>query len=474
MKLVTTDTNDKNDGQQAANLTQADNGGAKQAEQKSQDPANEQQPQPSLPDANRPADANRKKNEQKSPDAKAEPPKDAPHTRRGIVLTLLAVVVLAASAYIVWRVFFAKPKLPDSIVTLSGRIEGDDSAIAAKTTARVLEIRFREGDAVNAGDVVAILSDEQVRARQDQAQAGVSIMQAKSESALDQIAVLEQQMQQNQLQTAQSKVDAEGRVRQAESDVAAAESDLAQQQASYKIAAFDRDAYTKLAQTGAASERQAKQAIATADQQAAAVAAANRRVEAARGALTTAQANLDNPGIREDQVAMVRRQIIEQQSEVASAQASIEQARGQLLEAQANRQDLVVRAPFSGVVVTRAAEPGEVVIAGTALVTIVDLSKVYLRGFVPEGQIGKVKLGQPVHVYLDSNTKQPIDAWVSHIDPQATFTPENTYFQDERVTEVFGVKLQLKGAVGFAKPGMPVDGEILTQGDTWPEASIRK
>ncbi len=125
-------------------------------------------------------------------------------------------VVLAASAYVVWRVFFAKPKLPDSIVTLSGRIEGDESAIAAKSTGRVLEIRFREGDAVQAGDVIAILSDEQVRARQEQAQAGVSIMEAKGKAALDQIAVLEQQMQQNQLQTSQSKVDAEGRVRQAE------------------------------------------------------------------------------------------------------------------------------------------------------------------------------------------------------------------------------------------------------------------
>ncbi len=196
--------------------------------------------------------------------------------------------------------------------------------------------------------------------------------------------------------------------------------------------------------------------------------------EAARGTLTTAKANLDNPGIREDQVAMVRKQIIQQRSEVASANAITEQARGQLLEAQANRQDLVVRAPFNGVVVTRAAEPGEVVIAGTALLTMVDLTKVYLRGFVPEGQIGKIKLGQPVHVYLDSNTKQPVDAWVARIDPQATFTPENTYFQDERVTQVFGVRLQLKGATGFAKPGMPVDGEILTQGSQWPEASRRK
>ena len=176
----------------------------------------------------------------------------------------------------------------------------------------------------------------------------------------------------------------------------------------------------------------------------------------------------------EAQAAMVRKQIVQQRSEAAGARATTEQARGQLIEAQANRQDLVVRAPFSGVIVTRAAEPGEVVVAGTALVTMVDLSKVYLRGFVPEGQIGKVKLGQPVHVYLDSNTKQPIEAWVSRIDPQAMFTPENTYFQDERVKEVVGVKLQLKGAVGFAKPGMPADGEILTQGNTWPEASRRK
>ena len=75
---------------------------------------------------------------------------------------------------------------------------------------------------------------------------------------------------------------------------------------------------------------------------------------------------------------------------------------------------------------------------------------------------------------LDSNPNQPIDAYVSRIDPQATFTPENTYFRDERVKQVVGVKLQLKGGQGFAKPGMPADGEILVQGDAWPETSRRK
>lgn len=412
-------------------------------------------------------------NEKSQPPTAAAPPVPAARPRRRIVLVAVAII-LAAGVYGIWRAFFAKPGVPESIVALSGRIEGDDSAIAPKTTGRILEIHFREGDSVKAGDIIAILSDEQIRAREQQALAAVSVAEAKSKAARDQIAVLEQQLQQNQLQTAQSKVDAGGRVRQAEAELAAAEAAVAQQEASLQIASFDRDAYTRLAQTGAASERQAKQAIATAEQQAAAVAAAKRRVESARGALTMAKANLDNPGIRQAQVDIVRKQIAQQRAEIASADATTEQARGQLREAQANRQDLIVQAPFSGVVATRAAEPGEVVAAGTTLVTLLDLNKVYLRGFVPEGQIGKVKLGQAARAYLDSNPNRPIDAYVSRIDPQATFTPENTYFRDERVKQVVGVKLQLKGGIGFAKPGMPADGEILTEGDRWPETNRKR
>ncbi len=389
-------------------------------------------------------------------------------------IPIIIVAVLVVAGLIVWRLFFAGPTAPDNVVALSGRIEGDDSAVASKTTGRLLEIRVREGDEVKAGDIIAILDDEQIRARQDQAQASLKVAEAKPASARDQVAVLQEQLKQNDLTTAQSKEDAQGRVRQAEADLTAAESDLAQQEASYKLALFDKDAYTRLAETGAVSERQGKQSVATADQLAAAVAAAKRRVESARGALTTARANLVNPGIREAQAAGVRRQLIQQESEIAGDIASAEQARYSLTEADANRQDLTIRAPFSGTIVTRAAEPGEVVTAGTAIVTLLDLSKVYLRGFIPEGQIGKVKIGQAAHVYLDSNPNQPLDAYVSRIDPQATFTPENTYFRDDRVKQVVGVKLQLKSGIGYAKPGMPSDGEILVDGTSWPRHKAAK
>jgi HlyD family secretion protein len=87
---------------------------------------------------------------------------------------------------------------------------------------------------------------------------------------------------------------------------------------------------------------------------------------------------------------------------------------------------------------------------------------------VPEAGIGRIKIGQAARVYLDSNPNQAVNAYVLRIDPEATFTPENTYFQDDRVKQVVGVKLQLKDAIGFAKPGMPADGEVLVEGDSWP------
>ena len=395
------------------------------------------------------------------------PPAEAKAPRSPVARILIVVGVIVA-AIAIWEIFFATPKLPGTIVALSGRIEGDDSAVSPKTSGKILEVTVREGDTVNAGQVIARLDDAQVRAREDQARAALADAQAKMQGARDQIGVLQDQLRQNQLQTTQSTTDAGGRVRQAQADLTAAQADLVQQQAALRLAEFNRDAYTRLAKTGAASTQQGLQAEVQADQQAAQVAAAQRRVESARGALETAQANLDNPKIRVAQVSSTEGQIAQQQSTIAGAKAEIGEAQAQLASAEADRADLTVLAPFSGTVLTRAAEPGEVVQAGTAIVTLLDLSKVYLRGYIPEGDIGKVKIGQPAHIFLDSNSNQALDGSVLRIDPQATFTPENTYFRDDRVKQVVGVKVELTQGIGFAKPGMPADGEILTSGSAWP------
>ena len=386
--------------------------------------------------------------------------------KRRQILISAAVIVLAAG--IGWRLTAAKASTSEVVIGVSGRLEGDESAVAPKIGGRILEVRVREGDSVRAGEVIARLDEEQIRARTEQARLAVTGAEAREDAARRQIAIFDEQLHQSALQTEQAKTDAGGRVQQAEADLAAAEADLARQDAANQIAAFDKEAYTRLAESGAVSERQGKQAIATADQQAAAVAAAKRRVEASRGAVMTARANLANVGIRTAQTAAARQQIAQQRAEIASADANAGHARAQLREAEADLSDLTITAPFAGTVITRAAEPGEVVQPGTAIVTLIDLTRVYLRAFVPEGSSGHVRIGQPSRVYLDSKPTDAIDAVVSRIDPEATFTPENTYFRDDRVKQVVGVKLLLHGAVGFAKPGMPADGEILIHGDRWP------
>jgi len=395
---------------------------------------------------------------------------DATRRKRLSILVVSAIVL----GVVLWRIAVATSDAPDNVIALSGRIEGDDSAIASKTSGRIADVRFREGDSVKAGEAITILDDEQVRAREEQARAALNASEARRYAAMSQLAALQVQLEQSRIQTTQASIDSQGRVLQAEGELSSAEAELAQQQASLELALFDKEAYTRLAASGAVSERQGKQAVTNAEQQAAVVAAAKRRVDAAQGALTVARANLENPKVRAAEEAVVRKQVAQQEAEIEAARASADQARYALKEAQANRNDLIVIAPFDGTVITRSAEPGEVVTAGTPIVTLLDLSKVYLRGFVPEGQIGRVVIGQPAHVYLDSNPDEPIDAVVSRVDPQATFTPENTYFRDDRVKQVVGVKLHLKGAIGFAKPGMSADGEILVQGNQWPKQKRTK
>jgi len=395
----------------------------------------------------------------------------APRRRRALLLigVVVALAVVGAGA---WRLFVAGSGPAPGVLGVSGRIEGDDAAVAAKLPGRIRDITVREGDRVEAGQVIAVLDDAQVRAREQQAEASLRQARARVRMARHQITVLGEQLRQSELGVGQARTDAQGRVNEAEARLAVAEAQLAQAEASHAQARWEREAYTRLATMGAVAEQEARQKQATEAAQAAVVAASRRQVEAVRGALTTAQANLANVPMRSAQVAAVEAQILQAEADLAGAEADGEGAQAALEEARANRADLEVIAPFAGTVATRTAEPGEVVTGGTPIVTLVDLGRVYLRAFVPGGDIGRVRVGQPARVYLDSAPRTPIDAEVMRIDPEASFTPENTYFRDDRVKQVFGVKLRIRGAVGFAKPGMPADGEILVDGQ-WPAPARR-
>ncbi len=408
-----------------------------------------------------------------APGRQLSAPDDAPPPNRlkKIARPLVILVLVALVGFLFWRFFLRKPDVPANIIQVTGRVEGDDAAISAKTAGRIREINVREGDQVKAGQIIAVLDDAQVQAREEAAQSAVEQSAARQQRAQQQIAFLRSQLDQAQLGVTQARADAQGRVHQAEAQVAAAEAQLAQAEAAYTQARYDEEKFTKLAQQGDTPERTAVQAHSAADAQRAIVQAAHKQVDAARGALQATRASLVNPQIRASQATGVEQQIAQAQTDIEAAAADIERARAQFREAEANRADLQIAAPFDGTVATRTAEPGEVVAAGTPIITIVNLDKVYLRAFVPEGEIGRVKPGQQARIYLDTargGGSRALEATVERIDPEASFTPENTYFREERVKQVVGVKLLLTNSQGAAKPGMPADGEILVEGNVWP------
>jgi membrane fusion protein YbhG len=409
-------------------------------------------------------------------EAPATPPPTGRRRKKTKGTLILFMLVVAAIALLVWYIFIHRPALKgaENLVVVPGRIAGDEATVSAKTAGRVREIRVREGDSVRLGDVIAMLDDDQVRAREDAAKSAVQQAEARVRSAQQQISVLRAQEHSSSISVDQSKMDSEGRVSQARAQVAAAEAALAQARAANNQAKYDYENQTKLAKDGDLSERQGMLAKSNLEATTAAVNAAEEQVKAARGAYNAQQAALKTPAILSSQTLSIQEQINKAQSEIAGAMADAEKARAQLREAAANQADLRIVAPFDGTITVRSVEPGEVINPGTAIVTLVNLQELYLRVFVPIAEIDRVRVGQPARIYLDSRPGRAIDATVSRIDPDAAFTPENTYYREDRVRQVVGVELSIKNSDGSAKPGVPGEGEILVEGSVWPARTRRQ
>ncbi|MGD0471878.1 MAG: efflux RND transporter periplasmic adaptor subunit [Candidatus Velthaea sp.] len=366
------------------------------------------------------------------------------------------------------------PAPPSTQLPLSGRLEGYQSDLGAKVGGRVVWVAVREGALVRAGQVLVRLDDAQARAQTAAAAAAVAAAEDRARQSQATLAVLASQIHETALGGEQAMADTNGRLAQARANVAAAQAQAAQAaaavrqaQASLGLANADRVRYDALSRTGDISLQSAQQAdtmsrtaAAAVEQQRAALAAAVQNGSAATAALALAQTTAFNGPIHAAQVVTLERQQRQAQAQIAAARADARQARATHQAAQAALDDLHVRAASDGTVIARAIEPGMVVAPGQTLLSVVDLNHVYLRGYVPEGDIGHVRVGQSAHVILDSDPNHPLDARVGEIDAQASFTPENIYFKQDRVEQVFGVKLDLRAPRGSAKPGMPADAQI--------------
>jgi HlyD family secretion protein len=258
----------------------------------------------------------------------------------------------------------------------------------------------------------------------------------------------------------QAQADAPGQVQQAEANLAVAKAEQTRWEEELEQVQIDAKRYPPLAKSGAVAvqlseQYQTKEQIARASWE-----ASRKQVAAAEASLERAKAQLYNIDIQAANRLVLERQVDELKAQISAGQANVQADRAALRKIEADIADLTIHAPIAGTIVTRSAEPGRVIQPGQTIFTMVDLNQLYLRGFVPVQAVGKVKVGQRALVFLDSNPTEGIPAAVIRVDPEVMFTPENTYFQSDRVKQVMGLKLGLRGAYGYAKPGMPADGRI--------------
>jgi len=149
-----------------------------------------------------------------------------------------------------------------------------------------------------------------------------------------------------------------------------------------------------------------------------------------------------------------RREVIDQ------ARAQLEQARAALQLAKTQLGYATVVSPLTGVVLSKNIEPGEYVAPGTAVVTVGDLVNVWLRAYIEETDLGRVKVGQRAWVTTDTDPGKKYPGRVSFISDEAEFTPKNVQTQKERVKLVYRIKIDITNPEMELKPGMPADAVI--------------
>lgn len=227
-----------------------------------------------------------------------------------------------------------------------------------------------------------------------------------------------------------------------------------------RLARVDRDRFAQLASQGVVPQQCYDQAQTALDKSEAALAArqaaiasVERQVAALEGQLMQVQTTALNPSIRSAQLTIAQRELDVARSQLLAAQAEVKSAEAARREVLARLKNLKVVSPIDGVVLARSVEPGVVVTSGRTLLTLLNPKDIYLRGFIPQGDVGKIRVGQAAQLFLDSAPDRPIRATVAAIDTQASFTLENIYFRNDRIRQVFGVRLTI--------PGMPASGKIL-------------
>jgi len=377
--------------------------------------------------------------------------------RRVILLTLLVVIGLA----IWWE---QRPR-PQTLV-LTGTVDGNEVVVGSKITGRIVRLAVDDGQRVNAGDLIAVLDQDELRA--DQGAAGHAIAQARAsaqqaaaqtellestlptkvQQASAQVEQTQAQLQQNQSQVAQ----AQAQFQQAQAQVAQTQAALAKAQDNFNrirplverdinppqdlvSARADLDSAKANVQAAEAGAEASRRAVSSSQ---AGVEATQRAVAAARAALSET---------REEE-----RQVTVQQRQTDAMRAAEAQAVSNAAAADARFGQTSIFAPASGIVTLRAARQGEVVNPGNPIVTLFDLSSTWVNADVEETYADLISMGQTLRVRLPSGTE--VTGPVIYKAVEADFATQRDVSRTKRDIKTVAIRVKVANPDGKLPLGM--------------------
>ncbi len=384
-----------------------------------------------------------------------------------VILAIILIAGVATGGVLVYRNFH--PTVTDRIL-VSGNIELTEVDIAFKTAGRLIERTVDEGDDVKKGMVVARLDRDQLlqqRAEQVATLQTAEAQLAESKSAAEwqrSTMAADLDVRRSDLSSAQSHFlemkngsrpeeiqQAQASVDSAQAEFDNAKKDWDRAQPLYKsddISTAQFDQYRRVMDSATANLKQAKEHYSL-------VKSGNRSEEIENAAAQEAKARASLKMGEANSLELQRRE-----QDIIARQGDIIRAKAQIVLIDSQLSDTIATAPVSGVVLVKAADVGEVLAPGTSVLTVGDIDHPWLRAYIAETDLGRVKLGSKVKVTTDSYPGKIYNGRVSFISSEAEFTPKQIQSTDERVKLVYRIKIDIDNPLHELKSNMPADAEI--------------
>jgi HlyD family secretion protein len=324
------------------------------------------------------------------------------------ILVLILIVLVLSAGVAVWWFYFRQSDYSNSRIFISGNIEATEVDLAFRIGGQIKRFPAEEGDAIKAGQVVAELDKDTLLAMKGAAEAEIRASQA----VLDELEV----------GTRAEEIE------MARAVLRSAESRLENAKAEY-------ERYVPLFKRGAISAS---------------------AFDAKETALEVARAEHNNASERLKELEVGPRE-----EQIRAARARLERAKWELKKIELDLEHSTVQSPIQGRLLVKSNEAGEVVLPGATVATVAETREVWLKGYVGEKYLGKVKLGEKVEVTTDSYPGKIYTGRVTYISSRAEFTPKNVQTREERVKQVYRVKVTIPNPDEELKIGMPAEGYIL-------------